>query len=470
MRPGAPVPWLEGIILLVLIIFAVAPLSWKRCVKCAFIIVILEGAIRKWLVPGLSQFVYFGKDILMVAALFKYLMADNPNARAPISDSLLKFLCLGSAAAIMLAAGNDALGSPIIGIMGARNYLLYLPLVYLSQYLFDTQEELVSALKWYLPLSIPVCVLALIQHLSPASSPLNVYVSTSDTSLALVGANVRATGTFSYIAGYAAYLQTIAALVLPMLVIHHTTRWKFIFRLTLGSVVLGILFSGSRGPVVALILFMAGYLLLNKRFRELGLYRQFFLPILIGLVVLPVYFADTLGSFGERFSGNQDIGQRVFSSFTAPLDNIVYSGVLGFGAGATYQANDKIREVFDLPKGTPIPVYYEAEPERVMLEIGPIGFFLWYLLRFRIIWLLWVTHRSLNNPLLRELALAAFLLHVLSISGQVVFQITFTLYYWLLAGFIFLLPRLSLRQEILDSEALHFEAVMASRRVRDERR
>ena len=87
-----------------------------------------------------------------------------------------------------------------------------------------------------------------------------------------------------------------------------------------------------------------------------------------------------------------------------------------------------------------------------MLEIGPIGFFLWYLLRLRIVLLLWRTYTRLKLPLTREMALTAFLMHLLFLPSQVVFQITFTIYYWLFAGFILLLPRIEERQRQLDLE------------------
>lgn len=447
------IPWLEGIILLSLVFFAILPLPWKRCIKIALFLVVFEGAIRKWLVPGLSQFVYFGKDALILAGLLKYSMVNTPQFKVQRIDPLLNFFCICSGVVVLLQAGNDALGSPVIGVMGARNYLLYVPLLYLTQYLFDSQDELVDFLKIYLPISVPVCILSLLQHFSPPDSPLNVYVSSAETAQGFIGANVRATGTFSYIAGYAAYLQTMSALILPMLVIQHSKIWKFLFRLTLGSVLLGILFTGSRGPVVVLVLFLAGYFIFNRAFRALGLYRQFLVPLAVGLIVVPLYFSESVGAFGDRFTANQDIGMRILASFTTPIDYMMHSGMYGYGAGATYQANDKIRDVFGLPDGLKIPVFYESEPERVMLELGPVGFFLWYLLRLRIVVLLWSTYRRLTLPLTKELALTAFLIHILFVPGQVVFQITFTVYYWFLAGFILLLPRLEKRFAEDEAEA-----------------
>ena len=77
-----------------------------------------------------------------------------------------------------------------------------------------------------------------------------------------------------------------------------------------------------------------------------------------------------------------------------------------------------------------------------MLELGPIGFFLWYGLRISIAIALWLVFWKLKRPSLRQLALAAFLIQAIEISGQLVFHHTFSVYYWFLSSFIFLLPRL----------------------------
>jgi hypothetical protein len=95
-----------------------------------------------------------------------------------------------------------------------------------------------------------------------------------------------------------------------------------------------------------------------------------------------------------------------------------------------------------LPRGEFIPTYYEAEMGRVALELGPIGFGLWYGLRVSLLISLWLVFRKLKRPFLRELALAAFLIHAIQINGHLVFHHTFSVYYWFLSGFIFLLPRL----------------------------
>ena len=166
------------------------------------------------------------------------------------------------------------------------------------------------------------------------------------------------------------------------------------------------------------------------------------MPAIFCVIPLLTWFGVQIAAFEHRFSESGDLRWRILSAFFAPITHMEYSGLFGFGTGSTYQGSGPLRQMFGLPEGTPIPVWVEGEPERIMLELGPIGFIAWYFMRLRIIVALWQTFTRLTLPLLRELALTAFLVHLILFLGQMVFHITFLVYFWFLAGFIFLLPQL----------------------------
>ena len=46
----------------------VAMRQWRLAVKGALVLVVIEGAVRKWLVPGAQDLVYFAKDLVLVGA------------------------------------------------------------------------------------------------------------------------------------------------------------------------------------------------------------------------------------------------------------------------------------------------------------------------------------------------------------------------------------------------------------------
>src|SRR5687767_1812518 len=41
---------------------------WRQAVQLALVVLVLEGAIRKWLLPGAQDLIYFAKDALLLAA------------------------------------------------------------------------------------------------------------------------------------------------------------------------------------------------------------------------------------------------------------------------------------------------------------------------------------------------------------------------------------------------------------------
>lgn len=367
--------------------------------------------------------------------------------RAQISP-LLKFFIIAVGSFICIQAMNFHLGSPLIGALGVRNYLLYLPMMFLMRDLFRTQEELGSFLRCYLLVTLPIALLALQQYFSPAESELNRYAwGNEELGKSFVGNQIRVTGTFSYIAGYAAFLQTCAALVFPLLIIELPPMWRWIVRLELCTILASILLTGSRGPIILFGLFLFGYVLLNRLLISFGLYKKFILPLVIAGTVLILFFSVQLSNISYRFGTHNDLAPRIVGELTSPYEYLSFAGLFGFGAGATYQAAQIVRQKFHLAPGTPIEVYFEGEPQRIMLELGPIGFLLWYLLKLVLIIELWRTYCHLRFPFLRELALTGFLVHLLCIAGQMVFQITFMVYYWFIAGFILMLPQIQTRKE-----------------------
>ncbi len=436
------------IILFVLFVVAVViPLQWRTCVKLVLVIVVLEGAIRKWMLPGASQFIYFFKDFLMLAAYAKYFGGRRQNRISNDNERRIRAFMTASMVFVALQAMNWNLGSPLLGVFGARNYLLYIPLIYLVGDLFRTRDELIHFLQRYLLLVFPVAALAVKQHLSPPDSFWNIYARSEDIGTALLGKSVRVTGTFSYIAGFSSYLQTAAALTIPLLILGLPPFWRWIIRGVFVSIIASIMLTGSRGPILVMGAFLLAYFLLNRNFRYYRLYRRLLIPVAAFGIIAIGWMGSILSLFVERGAGGADILPRVLDLFVQPVHSMSEVGLLGYGAGSAYQAREIILATFGLSEGNPIPVFLESEPQRVMYELGPFGFGLWYMFRLALIGALWRTYVRARTPLCRELSLTACLIHATALPSQMVFQITFMVYYWFFAGFILLVPRLEHSEE-----------------------
>ena len=437
---------LIGLLALVGIIY-LSSLNWRRAVKAVLVISVLEGAIRKWLLPEASDLIYFLKDIVLVTAYINYFALLKSSRNFRLKNNFINNLILIVAGWCIFQVLNPSLGSPIVGVFGLRGYLFYIPLMWIIPTLFQSEEELYNFLRYFLLLVIPVGFLGIAQFFSPASSPLNVYApgEVSDVATFGVTSAVRVTGTFSYLSGYSIYLLFCFGLLIPLLLTQQTKTWRRLSIVELLLIVVNSLMTGSRGIVIALVLFLLGYAVtkgLLQPTKLVRLIKKLVLPILIVTLAAAIWFQPAIDAFWLRTTSNQDIPARIVGSFTEPFEFIQYKQLDGYGTGSTHQAAPALRRIFNLPRGEFIPTYYEAEMGRVALELGPIGFGLWYGLRVSLLIALWLVFRKLKKPFLRELALAAFLIHAIQINGPLVFNHTFSVYYWFLSGFIFLLPRL----------------------------
>lgn len=435
----------------VLLIFYISCLDWRRSVKTALVILVLEGALRKWVLPQASEMIYFLKDLILFGAYFQYyglspIRKNLPLIKTPFINILLGIVfgwCL-------FLSFNPSLGSIVVGIWGLKNYFYYIPLMWMLPNLFQSEEELYKFLRSYLLLVIPVGILGMAQFVSPVSSPLNIYAPGQESSVGIAtfgGYNrtVRITGTFSFVNNYTAYLLVNFGLIIPFLSIEQPKWWRRATIVELLLVIGNSLMTGSRTPVIGSVLFIIGYFgakTLVQPTRLWHLIGLFFPPALIVVVGGSIVFRSALKNFSRRAAAGKDIVERILLGFAEPIQGMQFKGPDSYGPGAVHPATGVLRRVLGLPYGEAPPVNYESEMGRIMLEIGPLGFMLWYGLKIAIAIKLWLTFWKLRRPFLRELALAAFLIQAVWFTGQHVFHVTFSLYYWFLSGFIFLLPYL----------------------------
>lgn len=435
------------ILLIITGIIYISSLNWHHSVKAVFIILVIEGALRKWVLPQASDLIYFLKDLVLLGAYLRYYGFSASTSKFRIKNDIIAILILLVAGWCLFQAFNPSLGSPLVGIFGLRAYLFYIPLIWMLPTLFQSEEALYKFLRSHLLLVIPIGILGIVQFYSPASSPLNVYAPGEVTEAATFGATsaVRVTGTFSYLSGYSAYLLVCFTLLIPMLSTNQSRWWKLVSIIEIFLVTVNSFMTGSRGVIIGAVLFLLGYLgvlVFTRPASTLRFIRQFLPLAIIVAIAASFWFQPAIDAFWLRTTSNQDVSGRISGSFTQPFEFIKYKELDGYGTGATHQAAPALRRALDLPAGEFIPTYYESEMGRVALELGPIGFFLWYGLRVSIAIALWLTSLKLESPFLRQLALAAFLIEAIQINGQLVFNHTFSIYYWFLSSFIFLLPRL----------------------------
>jgi hypothetical protein len=429
-----------------LLIVSLSSLNWRRSLKTVLVLVVLEGALRKWVLPQASDLLYFLKDFILLGAYIRY-YGFSRFERKFIKNNFLFSLIFITSGWCLFQSLNPSLGSPIAGIFGLKVYLFYIPLIWMLPNLFQSEAELYEFFRSYFLLAIPVGLIGIVQFFSPADSVINFYAPGEVKNVATFGVNtsVRITGTFSYIGSYGAYLTVCFGLLIAMLNIKQSPLWRLATILALLLVITNSLMNGSRSVVFALILFLIGYLgikVLTQASNTLRLLKQFLLPVLIIAVAGYLWFQPAIDSFVLRTTKNSDVNGRIATTFQEPFWFIHYKELDGYGTGATHPATQSLRRTLNLPSGESVPQVYEPEPGRIMLELGPVGFFFWYLLRLSLIIYIWLVFLKLKRPWLKELALAIFLIQAIQLYNLLVFNQAFAIYYWFISGFIFLLPKI----------------------------
>ncbi len=413
---------------------------WRQAVQIAMVLVVLEGAIRKWLFPGAQDVVYFAKDLLLLGAYAGWLAAakEHPMPRLKAVKAALLLAALYGLAEIL----NPRLPTPLVGIFGFKAYFWYVPLLFVLPEVFADDRSLARFLRRYVLIAIPVGLLALAQFFAPASSPLNTYARPGEEGyVSTFGSSsfVRVTSTFSYITGYSSYLFATTILLLGILA---TIQWRYrrslAIHAALAMTVLGILLTGSRGPLVLLAAAFPFYWWLAvARQRGAGATMSR-LILAVGLLVIVMSYtaSDAVDAYlGRAAGGTEEVSTRLAAPFVEPFTMLPESGLLGFGIGATHQTAAAI--VKDrIPYSWLNGISLENESGRVMVELGLPGFALFYFLRIYLAFLAFRQARGLRTLFHRSMATACFLFFLAQLPGSIVFDVTTDVYFWFFAGLL----------------------------------
>ncbi|HVT58073.1 MAG TPA: hypothetical protein VHR45_06715 [Thermoanaerobaculia bacterium] len=422
--------------------------NWRRALQLAMVLIVVEGAIRKWLFPGAQDLVYLGKDVILLGTYAGFIR-QRASLRYRPPPLVVLYSALGAGAAFgLLQIFNPQLPNLLVGAFGFKAYFLYVPLLFVVPAAYQSDRELVRFLRRYIVLSIPVGILAAAQFLSPSSSLLNTYArgETGSSYISTFGSSefVRVTGTFAYITGYASYLVAMSILVLAYLA---AAQWRLrrsvVIYAALGMTLLGMLMAGSRGPVLMLALLFPVYWWLAVIRGGQG--AATFARLLVGLTAIGVLVGsvggDAITAFRGRAAGTEDIAARIIAPFTTPFQIMQAAGPIGFGIGATHSTASAVTPGI-VPYSWLHGVVVEVESGRVMIELGPLGFFLVYFVRIYLIGFALRQVLALRSTFHRAVATASLLFFLAQLPGSIVFDITSDFYYWFFAGLLLLVMRL----------------------------
>lgn len=173
-----------------------------------FLLLIFEGAIRKWMFPGFAPLLLI-RDPLALWIIIKARMQSVFSLNTFVFYMALLTI-LGIYTAIFFGHGNI-----LVALYGARITLLHFPLIFIIGSIFN-RADVVKMGKVLLFISVPMVLLTIVQFHSPQSAWVNHGVSGDiDSSAGFTGALgfFRPPGTFSFTNGNALFFSLVAAFV-----------------------------------------------------------------------------------------------------------------------------------------------------------------------------------------------------------------------------------------------------------------
>jgi len=461
-----------GLAILIAIISVNILNDWRFGVYLSIGWLLFEDLVRKYL--GNNMAIYFGKDLLVGITYVSFLFAVRRGKvalfRPPFLFALSLFFWFG-----VLQIFNPNSPSFWYGLLGAKLYFYYVPLMFVGYALVRSEEDLRRLLVWNLVLAGVISLLGIIQaiigpeFLNPTKlAPEIATLGRLYRSAPISGERMlRPNSVFVSDGRFFAFLELMWLLGLgsAAYLMARTQRGRKYVLLGVALVAAATLLSGSRGAFVyaianALILASA-FLRGAPTWQRAGLrklivgVRWAFLIVAIALVCLAYFFPSDVGSrwafYSETLSPESpayDVTRRAWdypvSEFLKAFD--YGNWVIGHGIGT---ASLGVKYV-GLLLGKPLPeIGVESGFGCMILEMGILGPILWLIWTAALLCSSWkILLRVRGTPLYAigfPIFWFAFLLLLPFTYGGLQPYQNFILnaYFWLLIGILFRLPDLA---------------------------
>jgi hypothetical protein len=180
----------------------------KKGIWLYFILLIIEGGLRRWFLPSLATPLLIIRDPLALYLLFNAIRFNV----FPTDKVIPIMFCTGVISiftALFFGHGNLA-----VAFFGARILLIQFPMLFLIGHILD-RSDVIQMGRVILWVSIPMAILITIQFYSPQTAWVNKGVGDSLEGAGFGGVNgyFRPPGTFSFITGVTSFFGLVACFV-----------------------------------------------------------------------------------------------------------------------------------------------------------------------------------------------------------------------------------------------------------------
>jgi hypothetical protein len=345
--------------------------SLKKGIWLYLILLLFEGALRKWFLPALSSPLLLIRDPiaiwLILSAFRKGLFTFNIYLSGIVLISIISFFT-----AIFLGHQNVQ-----IAIYGTRIFLFHFPLIFVIGKVLD-REDVIDIGKFFLWVTIPMTILVAMQFYSPQSALVNRGIGGDIAGGGFSGSNgyFRPPATFSFITGTVQFYGLVACFVLYFLI-----NSKGVNKVALFGALTGLLasvpLSISRTmlfQVVIAMLFLFFVTFRNPKYLGKLMLASIALVIVLAGLSQASFFQTATATFTERFEvANESEGgmksiflDRFLGGMVGALTKTEELPFFGHGIGMGTNVASQL-----LSKGQTFLIS-EEEWGRLIGELGPL--------------------------------------------------------------------------------------------------
>jgi hypothetical protein len=317
----------------------------KKLFWLYFLLLIFEGALRKWIVPQLSAPLLIIRDPVSIWIIWEaYRSHKWPIRWSALISGLTLFLVGLFFAQIIF--GDTPL---TVGLFGLRSYLLPFPVIFIMAENLDEEDlrKLAACTLWLL---LPETLLELAQYRMPGSV-LNIGAYEGARQIGFIGEHVRSSGTFSSAIGAESFATLAAAFIIFGITSPGFAK-KWMLWIGAFAVMLSVPTMGSRTVVFQVAsMFVCLAIAASMRISQAAKVLRIILPVVfLSLLAaqLPI-FSDAMQNLTKRFtSANAAEGgeagargailYRTIGPLLDEVERVVSSGDW-MGVGMGYNAN-----------------------------------------------------------------------------------------------------------------------------------
>lgn len=234
--------------------------GWRRgavrSCEVFFVLLLLEGVLRKWLLNSIQQPLLFIRDPVLVVLYVQYLMWTGWRLRpwaVGFVAAVFAFVVIVLIQALALRVDTS------VYVIGLRNYLGYAPLAFIMGEIYR-RDDVNRLCRLFLLSTVPIALLVIAQFYSPESSILNKGLGDIDEyHFEVVSGVVRPYGPFTF--SQSAY--SVLAVSVGLIAIERRREFALsmprlvVFLVAIGG--MGVV-SGSRTYFASVGLVFAAYL------------------------------------------------------------------------------------------------------------------------------------------------------------------------------------------------------------------